>query len=253
MAGITALLATTASAELWIPFVSSGSGKTAPVHQPHVARERAELLVATREQSRSTSTSSGVRRIRRGRSRGRSRAAAAAAAARGRRGRDGGRLRHREGGDPAARLRGCRAVVVQRRAPTERRRERDQDGTTTIDAPGPRRRPPPRGRCSTPGASAARESAARATRPRPRPAARKASAIPSTATATSIRSPENPPSPPRRAAPLRARHRRGGAVHRRTQRLRGRRRHGSPPVKDAGQLGRGGRGDAFGRVAMPKR
>ena len=42
LAGITALLATTASAELWIPFVSSGSGKTAPVHQPHVARERAE-------------------------------------------------------------------------------------------------------------------------------------------------------------------------------------------------------------------
>ena len=43
LAGITALLATTASAELWIPFVSSGSGKTAPVHQPRVARtERAE-------------------------------------------------------------------------------------------------------------------------------------------------------------------------------------------------------------------
>ena len=43
LASITALLATTASTELWIPFVSSGSGKTAPVHQPHVARERAEL------------------------------------------------------------------------------------------------------------------------------------------------------------------------------------------------------------------
>ena len=42
LAGITALLATTASAELWILFVSSGSGKTAPVHQPHVVRERAE-------------------------------------------------------------------------------------------------------------------------------------------------------------------------------------------------------------------
>ena len=37
-----ALLATTASAELWIPSIFSGSGKTAPVHQPHVARERAE-------------------------------------------------------------------------------------------------------------------------------------------------------------------------------------------------------------------
>ena len=42
LTAFTALLATTASAELWIPFVSSGSGKTAPVHQPHVARERAE-------------------------------------------------------------------------------------------------------------------------------------------------------------------------------------------------------------------
>ena len=30
-----ALLATTASAELWIPSIFSGSGKTAPVHQPH--------------------------------------------------------------------------------------------------------------------------------------------------------------------------------------------------------------------------
>lgn len=43
LTAFTALLATTASAELWIPFVSSGSGKTAPVHQPRVARtERAE-------------------------------------------------------------------------------------------------------------------------------------------------------------------------------------------------------------------
>ena len=50
LAGITALLATTASAELWIPFVSSGSGKTAPVHQPHVARERAEAMDPRRQE-----------------------------------------------------------------------------------------------------------------------------------------------------------------------------------------------------------
>ena len=163
----------------------------------------------------------GCLRIRRRRSRGRSRAAAAAAAARGRRGRDGGRLRHREGGDPAARyLRGCRAVVVQRRAPRQRRRERDQDGHArstrrkvrdedllAVDALhlGHRRRasrPPER-----PVPDPARPRGGRHSwRRRLRSAHR------------GIRRGR------RRVRSLGARHRRRGAVHRRTQRLRGRRR-----------------------------
>ena len=251
MTAFTALLATTASAELWIPFVSSGSGKTAPVHQPRVARtERAERDRDARAKSEHEHKLRGVF----------------------------GSGVVVPADDPAppppppppadaeeetAADYDIEKVEIPPRdtsadaAPSSSNVEPlvgdDANATkmdTTIDTPESPRRRPPRGRCSTPGASAARESAARATRPRPRQAARRATAI---RRHTSIRS-------PRRSAVAAAASGHSalvtdaGALYTAGRNdSAGGGGHGSPPVKDAGQLGRGGRGDAFGRVADAER